>query len=156
MNNNRIMKKLLLKYVMVLSILSFCFSCSGQQKKQETKECNKCDIKTVLKTSEKISQLTEGDIACFLLGFGDTCSNNVEYSEFSNEVLFKVVAKYPKEFLDVFSRDLINQGYILKELSTPLLDFNLEEIVGGVKSIREESEIKGRILNSLQKAIENQ
>lgn len=150
------MKKLLLKYVMVLSIFSFCFSCSGQQKKQAIKECNKCDIKTVLKTTEKINQLTEEDVACFLMGFDDTCSNNVEYSEFSNEVLFKVVAKYPKVFLDVFSRDLINQEYILDELGAPLLDFNLVEITEGVKSVKEESEIKGRVLASLQKAIENQ
>ena len=150
------MRKLLLKYVVFLSVFSFCSYCSGQPKKQETKDCNKCDIKIVLKTSEKINQLTEEEIVCFLLGFDNTCSNNVEYSEFSNEILFKIVAKYPKEFLDILSRGLINQEYIFDELSTPILDFNLDEIVKGIKGVKGESKIKERTLSSLEKAIENQ
>src|SRR5688572_5499786 len=51
----------------------------------------KCDGSVLLSTSKKIGKLTQNEITDFLLTFGQECRNNAEYSEWSNELLFKTL-----------------------------------------------------------------
>ncbi len=138
-----------IKYIALLLLSSFSFSsfCQGWH---NNPDCTKCDIQIVINTNKRLQELTRENIHCFLLGFDKSCSNNVEYSEFSNEVLFKVVYNYPNEFINALSNMLIDQTYILEELSNPVLDFEWNKIITVIKNT-EQSKMKNKILYSLKK-----
>ena len=54
-------------------------------------ECEKCDGKKVLAVSQNMDNLNYQMIYDLLCTFDGSCSRNVEYSEFSNDILYKVL-----------------------------------------------------------------
>jgi hypothetical protein len=71
--------------------------------------------------------------------FGNECKGNVEYTEFSNEVLFKVINKKTEIFIDVFNKNIesLETEVILKELESPLLDqADLNQIISKIQAIK--------------------
>jgi plasmid maintenance system killer protein len=73
-----------LRFVILTSLILATFNIYGQPIK-------KCDGAVILVTKNKLGQLTQGEITNFLLTFGQECRNNVEYTEFSNEILFDLL-----------------------------------------------------------------
>lgn len=51
----------------------------------------KCDKSVLVSISERSGKLSESEISNFLHTFGKACRNNVEYSEWSNELLFSIL-----------------------------------------------------------------
>ncbi|MCK3684228.1 hypothetical protein [Maribellus sp. YY47] len=107
--------------------------------------------------SENIENCNDELIVKFLQSFGRECKNNVEYSEFSNEVLFKLLQSQPEQFSKVLTKhkDSIDFDYLIQEIENPLLDLvdleNIQERV--VKSINDK-ELKNKLNTALNKAIE--
>jgi|GEM_PF-5448943 len=54
-------------------------------------ECEKCDRQKVLAVSQNMDSLNYQLVYDLLCTFDESCSRNAEYSEFSNEVLYKVL-----------------------------------------------------------------
>ena len=91
----------------------------------------------------------------FLYTFSKDCSKNIEYSEYSNEMLFKVFEKYPEQLINCMSKEKdLDIDYILLELSTPLLDINGKVIYEKVQNASGDKLIKEKILEALKKAID--
>ena len=70
-------------------------------------------------------------MSLFLKSFSRECSSNVEFSEFSNEVLFKILEKQPSLFIDAMCLNdkTIEYSDIYLEISSPLSDlFPLDAI----------------------------
>lgn len=76
-----------------------------------------CSIKVLKNTDERIDNLDLKTVAEFLASFHKDCSNNVEFSEWSNELLFKVAHKKPDLLLqlldknDSINKELIKNGF---------------------------------------------
>lgn len=117
----------------------------------------KCNIEIVLEMSENIGYSNNRLIVKFLQSFGKECENNVEYSEFSNEVLWKLIQSQPEQFCKVLDKhkDSIDINYIIKKIENPLFDLvdleNTKEIIA--KSINDKS-LKIKLQTALDKAIE--
>ncbi len=115
----------------------------------------KCNITIVRKTDDRIDELSPSEIKMFLYSFSKECSKNIEYTEYSNEVLFKVIELYPSQVMDCIKLNSdIEFEYILSELSSPLLDINGKKLITKVQQAEGESAIKSKIIESLKKAME--
>ena len=75
----------------------------------------RCDGNLVLDIEEDIENLSDTMIYLFLYTFDSICLNNIEFREHSNEVLFKMLERYPELFAIQFDKTGINQSVILNE-----------------------------------------
>ncbi len=115
--------------------------------------CSSCEVKTVLYTHEHLSTLTQPEFDCFMATFDVNCNENVEYSEFSNEVLFEVVLTKPR-FLVAFvdeDREPEKTRFVLGRLSAPIHDgLQPEECIRVVNAVDGQALAKQRILEALE------
>jgi hypothetical protein len=82
-----------------------------------------CSMEILSSTAENIHRLGLVEIANFLATFHPSCSAKVEFSEWSNEVLFKVLGTYPKETLQLINKNnSLYRGQIVQELRHPVND----------------------------------
>jgi len=80
-----------------------------------------CNIEAVKLLDENMNNPTEQEITFFLLTFNKLCKNNIEYSEYSNEILFRVINKYPVKVIKLINKNLkIDKKLLLFELSEPI------------------------------------
>jgi hypothetical protein len=117
-------------------------------------DSTKCDLNIVLEVSENQDNLDLKLVSRFLRTLNGECTNNVEFSEFSNEMLFVVLVKRPDLFLKSYKSQIhvIDTGYINSELQSPLHDLiPLKEIIAKIDSIDFDPEIKKMIFNNLEK-----
>jgi len=93
----------------------------------------------------------------FLLTFDEKCFNNVEYSEWSNALLYKFLDVNPQMLIELLSAEgSYNIGYICKNLEEPIHDgFDLKSIFEKVEKVNIESVIKEKVLKSIRIAINN-
>ena len=110
----------------------------------------KCNIQKVADAESQMDSLTFSIVQDFLLTFDTTCINNVEYSEWSNEVLFNVLTKNPELFFEVISAAKIDNKAILHELRTPIRDLiDLSETYERVDKIPLPIELKKKYLTAI-------
>lgn len=85
-------------------------------------EC-KCNIQNVLEVKLNLDSLTPEILQNFFCTFDDSCKNNVEFSQFSNGMLFEVMNKSPQLLLEVLENqsDLTKQS-VYEELESPIDD----------------------------------
>jgi hypothetical protein len=122
---------------------------------QTVKKCNEA---VVLFTQNKMGQLSQQEIGNFLLTFGQECRNNVEYSEFSNEVLFDLLDKQTDLVLRTIKKqeNKIELNVILEDLGTPINDRNdIKIILTKVEKVKISMELKDRIVERLKSAIKD-
>lgn len=82
-----------------------------------------CNLKVVRMIDENINNLTKNDIQFFLMTFHKKCNNNVEYLEYSNEVLFAILNNYPKEVIEIMKENKkLDKETIFNTLSSPVND----------------------------------
>jgi len=115
----------------------------------------KCDIEILKEVEKDLKNLTSDQLVNFLSTFDESCNNNVEFAEWSNELLFQVVAKYPKQTIEIakISKD-INFKAILIELESPVNDMlEPQQLKEKILAVDIQSEYKNRIIKALNVAI---
>ena len=114
----------------------------------------KCDGTILRSTSEKVGRLTQKEITDFLLTFGEECRNNAEYSEWSNELLFSILDKQTELIIKTIEKEekRIEITEILDDLSSPILDPNIKDIISKVEKIKIQKELKDKIIEGLKTA----
>lgn len=114
-----------------------------------------CDTELVVKIEQNISNLKQKDILEFISNISTDCKNNVEFSEYYNEVLFQVLEKYPTMFCNCMALiEKMQQELICEELKEPVNDgINLDKIKKAVESSECQTDIKSIILNSINTAL---
>ncbi len=120
-----------------------------------------CDIKTLAKIDSLIKQnieLTDQNFVIFFANMSPKCSNNVEYSEFNNELIFKTLEINPKKFVTFLSRVSMKKGilpFVLTELENPVndgIDLNtISKNLGKTKT--EDPKTQALVAESLKQAI---
>jgi len=154
-------------YLLLVVLISFqtLNACSGMKVNHNNKiteimqtvpdTCKRCDIEAVKETVSNLEKLEYSDIFQFLYTFSKDCSKNVEYSEYSNEVLFKVLEMHPEDFIICMNKEKgLELEYIYSELSTPILDINGSVIYEKVQNVSGDRHVKEKILKALKKAID--
>ena len=120
------MKKELLLLVFIFSVLTV-FSQT---------DCKKCSVKPILKLVETIENPSEETINCFLNTFDTECSNNAEYSQWSNEVLYDLLEKHPDKLITALeSNKEIDKTEIINEIKGPILDENYDLILENLSQL---------------------
>lgn len=117
----------------------------------------KCDGSVLLFTSQRVGVLKQKEIRNFLLTFDSECRNNVEYSQWSNELLFLLLDKQTDLTLKTIMKyeRIIEMEEILDKLSNPITDLNnLPQLADKVMKASITPQLKSRIVNRLELAIQ--
>ncbi len=113
-------------------------------------ESTPCNVDVILYAHLNIDSLSTEALDIFLNVFSKECNNNAEFSEFGQEMIFKVFAKYPREIAQLITRNNYNMEALIWELEAPLLDPAVEPIITDFKSIG----IKNAKIDSVIAALE--
>ncbi len=113
-----------------------------------------CTTDILRKTEKNIDNLDIALIADFLATFHASCNDNAEYSEWSNELLFKVIGKKPNRFLELISKNSsLSREHIIEELKSPIHEqADLDSIAIEIErlEIPNSEEWKSKIILSLE------
>jgi hypothetical protein len=116
----------------------------------------KCDIDILGQINAGKENLDQKDIKKFLLTFDKSCDTNIEYSEFSNELLFMVLDQYTQTLVAVMQKEKKNleTEYILYEIGSPINDsFDLKNVIAKVENVKVVGKLKGQIIEKLKEAL---
>lgn len=114
-------------------------------------DSNRCNLDIVLEIDEDLDNLTDKQINLFLYSFDKSCANNAEFGEYSNEMLFKVLNKYPELVAKNMLKEGIQKDVILEELSSPVSELsNIKDTYNAVLKAKIKEDIKGELLKALK------
>ena len=115
-------------------------------------ECEKCEIQKITTVYKNVDNLNYQIINEFLCTFDKSCENNVEYSQWSNEMLFKVIENSTDLYFEVLENyNQREKDYLLKELESPIHDgIDIQIIYDNIKSSNAMEDIKNQYLNTLE------
>lgn len=118
--------------------------------------CGDVNFKLLTHVEQKIGNLTNHDILEFLSNLRVCCSGNVEFQEYSNELLYRALETQPEIVVQSLSSKEFsnNLDYILELISSPLLDYNFDQIANSVAQSNGEEKIKAKIMRALERAKE--
>ena len=122
-------------------------------------DCQPCDINSLADFEKKIDTCSKRDAVAFFCLFDRDCANSVEFSEFSNELLFVFLQKKPQLFVEALN-DLSSQDklyVILEELESPIHDgFDIDAIINSLEQVVVApplNDLKGKIVKALKIAL---
>jgi hypothetical protein len=92
-------------------------------------ECKKCDIQKLLETSKVVEKPDYKSVSEFVCTLDTSCRNNVEFSEWSNDIIFDLI----RNDVNLFNLILHDLGYnyvllIAGELENPNKEHDLRKI----------------------------
>ncbi len=114
----------------------------------------KCDINKITVVNQNIDHLNYNIVKEFICTIDSMCSNDIEFTEFFNETLFKILDKAPEIFFDVLEHESFDHDLILKNIENPVIETDLISIYKKILSLKIEKSTKSKILNSIQIAAE--
>ncbi len=122
---------------------------------ENIEKCEKCDISVIVETYQKFNTLDYAAIEYFICTFDSDCKENVEFQEFSNEVLFEVIQIEPQNLISILERNKFdNKEIVLEEFQMPISDkYDIERIIEKVKKVKADPVIKEEIISSLTTAL---
>lgn len=110
----------------------------------------KCDANTLLAVSQNMDNLSLDLAVRFVDTFDKSCRNNVEFTEWSNKLLFQVIKKQTSLYFKALLKATDEtKNEILYTFSSPLLDYNYQEIYDKVKATDVDTKIRQPYLDSL-------
>lgn len=115
------------------------------------KQCIKCDLDLCKIIDTFSANISTNNINCFIESLNNKCKDNVEFSEFSNSILFKISYKQADEILNALDKDNIDTAYILDIYRNPLLDYDIDSLI----SIFEQSKINSRFKTQIIKQLKD-
>jgi hypothetical protein len=134
------------------SVISEDEDYSVYNKTVDTLISKKCDFNTLLDIRKNLENLNKSQIRDLLFAIDTSCVNDVEFGEFSNELLF--MEKEPELFISEFQENVskIDTGYILLELSRPINDgIAIKQLLEKVENANIDNATKHRIIKILKK-----
>ncbi|MBX2964615.1 MAG: hypothetical protein KF845_00615 [Cyclobacteriaceae bacterium] len=99
--------------------------------------------------------MTQREISNFLLTFGQECRNNVEYSEWSNELLFSLLDKQTELTVRTIEKEEknIELEEIFFVLKNPIHDgIDIKNLIGKVNKVKFNTRVKKEIIDRLKTA----
>ena len=113
--------------------------------------CDKCDIEKVKIVYENIDNLSLKMVRDFIFTFDVSCSTNIEYSEWSNEILYKLHELDPGKAFGVLERVKVdNIEIILDEIENPIHEVDYQKVYDSVLNVLTKSDLKKKVLKSIE------
>ncbi|MEP0367237.1 MAG: hypothetical protein ABJN36_05135 [Cyclobacteriaceae bacterium] len=116
-------------------------------------DSTKCRTEPLLSIHQNLEILNEKMVLDFLSTFSMICEANVEFSEWSNELLFKILSSEPELTLEVLSKNLnkLDTASIYEELESPLHDLiPIDSITSKIEPLNIDEELKKSVLSRLE------
>lgn len=113
----------------------------------------KCDDSVLSQINANMSKLTSSEIRMFLAVFDVSCKNNVEFSEFRDELLFRALEMHTKKVLLILEKEYpeIQLKSILSELESPVTDAaDLTDLIQKVEKVKASEQLKKQVIDALQ------
>ena len=113
----------------------------------------KCRTEPLLEVHQNLENLSEKMVYDFLSTFSMICEANVEFGEWSNELLFKALSSNPELVLNVLSKNLnqLDTVSIFAELESPLHDLiPIDSIASQIELLNLDKNIKNTVLKKLK------
>ena len=113
-----------------------------------------CNTNTLLKVSRNIKNLNKTDISEFLSTFHKGCNTYVEFSEWSNELLFQIFNLHTKEVIDLITKtDNFETEVILSALKSPTNDKIMpQSLINKIQKMHYDKQTIKEIITALQVA----
>jgi hypothetical protein len=140
------MKQLLKNKTILLIFLTFM---SYNNSFGQESDSLKCNISIVREAYQNIENISDELMLKFLETFGKDCKNNVEFSEFSNETLFKVIQKNPEVFSEILEKNLnqIDFEEIIFNLRNPLHDLiDLDLTINKIADTKIDKSVRDKLI----------
>lgn len=112
----------------------------------------KCDNKVLLETSKRVGALNQKEITDFLLTLGHQCRHSIEFSEWSNELLFNILDKQTELALTTLDKKQgeMETKTILGILSSPIADnVNILSLIDKIEKVTFNDILKAHIIANL-------
>lgn len=132
----------------------FCFNFSNcknlnNQSVHSSME-GKCNVEYLVSLEERLNDLAYEDISVFMKRFKEECNDNIEYSQYSNELLFRILHRYPAFVIEALEEiDLGTKEIIFSKLSESVLDHDYDDIIKAVNRADGNESIKKQIISSI-------
>ncbi|MEG1904814.1 MAG: hypothetical protein RR212_10480, partial [Bacteroidales bacterium] len=117
-----------------------------------------CNLDLLAEMQSDIDNLTDNNLLIFLYTFDGRCKDNVEYSEYSNELLYSLLChKKAAVLIKIISKNKqLPFDKIREAIESPVHDgIDLQKAYDNVKSIKLHKEICDMILKSILIAMRN-
>jgi hypothetical protein len=122
--------------------------------------CNRdsciCDIHNLVEMQKNVDNLTVDEIINFLFTFDGCCINNVEYTEFSNEILYSLLC-HKKAYLLVKVLSENNElplNNIKRSIENPISErIDINKAYKNIRAVKGYRSMKNSILKSINIAI---
>ena len=112
-----------------------------------------CKSRILLTVRQNIDNLNSSHIDSLLLTMDSSCKNNVEFGQFSNELLFMVLQNETELFLTQFDK-LINEidtSFIFFQLRHPLHDqIDVTDILERIEKVPIENSTKAKFIEIMK------
>ena len=139
--------KLLMKFKILISFPLISLAACSQA------PCEKCDLEVVKMTDHNIQSLNIEMINAFICAFDTACAKNAEYSEWSNEVLFKIANQYPDYLLTAIKANRPSIPFLLHQFQNPVNDtISLQTIYDKLKATPAQMKFKEQFLAAIVQA----
>ena len=115
----------------------------------------RCNRNALLEFYNNLDSLSYQTADKFLLTFDESCVNNAEYSEWSNELLYKFLENNPSMLIEILLKEKpFKRNYIYKNLTQPIHDgVDLKMIYSRVEKVNMNNEVTMNILKNIKTAI---
>jgi hypothetical protein len=112
-----------------------------------------CNIDYVSKISRELDDPDEKTILEFLLTFDERCQDNVEFSEFSAEVLIDLLTNYPGRLIKVWesNMEVLAHDQLIAEIRSPLIEPNYPFLESKLEEVPP-SDLKSEIVMMVDEA----
>jgi hypothetical protein len=100
-----------------------------------SQDCSKCDIDILKEVSQSMDELTYELVFRFTCTIDPSCKNSPEFAQWSNDLLFQIIAKD----INLLNLVLHDHGFdkvevICEEIAHPLKDYNYADLLEKVKN----------------------
>ena len=121
-----------MKDIFTIFIIISSFNCLAQKLPSNLDECSQL----LLSTKKAGENIKNHEIELLLSSVNSLCLQSTEYSEWVNEIIYKLIIIKPEGFIASFNKQSTNiQKNVLKEIESPIHDgIDLEASYNSIKS----------------------
>lgn len=113
-------------------------------------DCEKCKIDYVRYIKLNINNLDSISVINFLCTIDESCTSKVEFSQFSNKVLFMLLLNYPDLTVELLAKYDFQLDRICNKLSHPIHDgIDIDGVANLLKAKKTHQQTREKLLHSL-------
>jgi hypothetical protein len=115
-----------------------------------------CSSEVCLYVTLNFDKLTRDDLSLFLQSFHPSCISNAEFTEWSNELLFRILNAYPETIIELLESEELERKNIISTLESPINDaIPVQPLIDKIKRLQISTTTSKDVINALETALTN-